>query len=119
MTNPINPKKILESQRIKLVALNKKKLMLLQGLDFSDRHGTKSEFKSKLSLDDHELLKVAVNERIRSQRGEDPVLHSDITQSELQKMYIEYWDQLKKDSINNANKISITVLQGGAPGLKK
>jgi len=92
--------------------------MLLQGLDFSDRHGTKSKFKSELSLNDHELLKVAVNERIRSQRGENPIIHNDIKQSELQKMYIEYWDQLKKASIDKANKIPITLLQGGAPGLK-
>jgi len=119
MTNPINPKKILESQRIQQAALNKKKLLLLQGLDFSNRQATKSEFISKLSLPDHELLKVAVKERMRSQRGEDPIIDSGITQSELQKMYIEYWEELKKDSINNANKAPITVLQGGATGLKK
>ena len=119
MTNPINPKKILESQRIQLAAVNKKKLMLLQGLDFSDRHGIKSEFKSKLSPNDYELLNVAVKERIRSQRGENPNVDIGIAQSELQKMYIEYWDDLKKDSISNANKIPIAILQGGASGLKK
>ena len=64
MSNTINPKKILESQGIQQLAINKKKLMLLQSLDFSDRHATKSEFISKLSLEDHELLKIAVKERM-------------------------------------------------------
>ena len=61
-------------------------------------------------------FKVAVKERILSQRGEDTIIDSGITQSELQKMYIEYWGEFKKDRINNAHKAPMTVLQGRAPG---